>query len=354
MSTKTQVPPGAREGLPSIRRRINIFFSRLTARKSILILLFVAVIASEIVSVGVNYILFRGILISETAITALITTTVVSLPLIVLCVLTIRHLDATRDLFRQMRDRAVHESQIKSQFLANTSHELRTPLNAIIGFSEIMESEIFGPIGSERYKEYVADIRESGDHLLSVINSILEVSRYEAGAIELKEEEIDLEDALKMPVRLVEQRALRNDVRILVNIADQLPRLYADPRMFQRIMINILSNAVKFSHQGGVVQVVVEVADAGNLSIAVIDQGMGIAPEDLERVLEPFALVHNVQSQNLGGVGLGLSLVKSMMEMHSGTVQLFSDGKHGTTAALTFPGSRLRSSSTHVSAPARA
>ncbi|HZD26284.1 MAG TPA: histidine kinase dimerization/phospho-acceptor domain-containing protein, partial [Alphaproteobacteria bacterium] len=186
-----------------------------------------------------------------------------------------------------------YASQSKSQFLANMSHELRTPLNAIIGFSELIYQEAFGPLGNERYIEYSRDIHESGNHLLGIINDVLDMAKFEAGRLELKEGRLSIEDAIERCIRLTGARAERGGVTIETRIEDDLPWLHADDLKMQQVLINLLSNAIKFTPRGGKVTISAMRPERGGIEIAVSDTGVGIPEEMLAEVLKPFEQLDN-------------------------------------------------------------
>ena len=241
------------------------------------------------------------------------------------------------------KEQAELANRTKSEFLANMSHELRTPLNAIIGFSEIVAGELFGPIGAQRYVEYAHDIHTSGIHLLSIISDILDLSKIEAGRRELAESLVDLYEAAESSLRLVRGRAENGGVRLVNGIArDGVPRLQADERAVKQILLNLLSNAVKFTPEGGRVAVGAELRGDGSLAISVDDTGIGIAAENIPRALAPFSQVDSSLSRRYEGTGLGLPLVKSLIELHGGTLELESEEGKGTLAAIVFPADRVR------------
>ena len=241
------------------------------------------------------------------------------------------------------KEQAELANRTKSEFLANMSHELRTPLNAIIGFSEIVAGELFGPIGAPRYVEYAHDIHTSGIHLLSIISDILDLSKIEAGRRELTESAIDLYDAAESSLRLVRGRAENSGVRLVNGIVrGAAPRLLADERAVKQILLNLLSNAVKFTPEGGRVAVGAELRSDGSLAVSVDDTGIGIAPENIPRALAPFSQVDSSLTRRYEGTGLGLPLVKSLIELHGGTLQLESEEGKGTVATIVFPAERVR------------
>ncbi len=229
----------------------------------------------------------------------------------------------------------------KTAFLANISHELRTPLNAILGFSEIMSSQLLGPLGHDRYREYVEHIHAGGHHLLHIVNDLLDVSKLEAGEIDLEEEEVDVARAIQDSVHLVEEQARRAGVEIRTDIAGPAPSLRVDGRKLKQIVINLLSNAVKFSASGGQVLVQAGLDRSGAFDISVRDRGIGIRPEDLPKVLAPFGQVRDAMAARLEGTGLGLPLAKALCELLGGTFDIDSKAGVGTKVSIRFPEERV-------------
>ncbi len=237
--------------------------------------------------------------------------------------------------------RAEEASRAKSQFLANMSHELRTPLNAIIGFSEIIRDQMFGPVGVPRYVDYARDINASGTHLLALIGDILDMSRIEAGYYALDEKPVDLAAVIASALTMVRPQADRAG-SILRNLCpENLPQLRADERVVKQVLINLLGNAVKFTPSGGTIDVVYHPNDDGSLALCVADTGIGIPPERLEQIFEPFQLAKAEVARQHGGTGLGLSISKRLMELHGGTLSMASKVGQGTEARISFPGWRL-------------
>jgi signal transduction histidine kinase len=220
------------------------------------------------------------------------------------------------------------------------SHELRTPLNAVIGFSEMMTTEAFGPLGNKRYLEYSKDIHGSGVHLLALINDILDLSRIDAGEGQLDEEEFDLHEVIDASLKLVSHQA--GAARIALDSACEtgLPFVRADKRRLKQALINLLANAVKFTPANGKVTVRAFVRQGG-IAITVTDTGIGIAPKDIARALEKFGQVDSSLARKYEGAGLGLPLAKQFMELHGGTLTLESTLDVGTTVTITLPGSRI-------------
>jgi two-component system cell cycle sensor histidine kinase PleC len=235
--------------------------------------------------------------------------------------------------------KAESANKAKSEFLANMSHELRTPLNAINGFSEIMSSEMFGPLGDPRYKEYVSDIHASGQHLLALINDILDMSKIEAGKMSLKFEPVQLIEVAEDAVRLIRTRAEAAGLTLTLAFPP-LPEIEADYRAVKQVLLNLLSNAVKFTPRGGVISVMAELrvdALGHRVRMMVRDTGIGISREDLARLARPFEQVESQHSKTRQGTGLGLALTKSLIELHGGALQLESVPGEGTTVSITLP-----------------
>ena len=235
----------------------------------------------------------------------------------------------------EARDAALEASRAKSQFLANMSHELRTPLNAIIGFSEVMTREMFGSLGP-RYQEYSRLIHESGAHLLELINSVLDMSKIEAGKFELVEELFDLEESAESALRFLRIPAERAGVGLTLAAQPGARLIFADRRAVKQILVNLLSNGVKYTPAGGAVAVTAKAVGSG-IEIVVRDTGTGISPTDLERLGKPFEQVENAQTRGKEGTGLGLALVKSLAQMHGGTAILESALGEGTTVTVRLP-----------------
>ena len=237
--------------------------------------------------------------------------------------------------------RAEGANQAKSEFLANMSHELRTPLNAINGFSEMMAEEMFGPLGDRRYKGYAADILASGQHLLALINDILDMSKIEAGKMSLHPEPMQMSEAVEDAVRLIRGRAEAAGLMLLVNIAPEVPMVEADYRAIKQVILNILSNALKFTPSGGRVTIAVDRLPEGDgperVKIAVTDTGIGIAESDLGRLAKPFEQIESQHSKTQQGTGLGLALTKSLVELHGGVLDIKSRAGAGTTVSFTLP-----------------
>jgi len=236
---------------------------------------------------------------------------------------------------------AQNANKVKSMFLANTSHELRTPLNAIIGFSSLIGNLAPRGVTTEKLVEYSSTITASGEHLLALINDLLDMSKIEAGRFELDEQVISLRDIIGQVTDLVGFQAEQKSIRLVREreVADAIVR--ADPRALRQVLLNLISNAVKFTEPGGRVSIAFQSAAGGALSILIADTGVGIAPEALERVFQPFERVRTETAANTEGTGLGLSIARGLISLHGGNIVLESSIGKGTTAIVTIPASRV-------------
>ena len=241
---------------------------------------------------------------------------------------------------RRARDEAELASRSKTEFLANMSHELRTPLNAVIGFSEMLWGELFGPLGDLRYRDYARDIRDSGVHLLKLINDVLDVAKIEHGRVEIDDEAVDVAAAMESCARLVRERAAAARVSVTIGAHAAPPLLRGDSRRLKQILINLLSNAIKFTPPGGRVTISAG-ADERGYRISVSDTGIGIAPEDMATALRPFGQIDSSLARKYQGTGLGLPLSKAMAELHGGGLELESTPGQGTTATVWLPPERI-------------
>jgi signal transduction histidine kinase len=254
-----------------------------------------------------------------------------------------RMLAKLQELMRGHRERAVaaeEASRAKSTFLATISHELRTPLNAIIGFSDILKSQMFGPIGSARYHGYVDDIHGSAIHLLGLVNDLLDLAKAEAGKHELHEDQLDVGEIADTCRRLMAERA--HDAGVRLDVVSRLDGglFRGDERKMRQIILNLLSNAVKFTPTGGLVTVDIRLSEDGGLRVAVRDTGIGMAAADIAKALEPFGQVSDVLTRETGGTGLGLPLTVKLVELHGGRLAIESALGSGTTVTLAFPADR--------------
>ncbi len=251
----------------------------------------------------------------------------------------IDRLDSNAEL-EAAKEAAEKANESKSQFLANVSHELRTPLNAILGFSEMMRHGVLGPMQNKRYSEYINDIHASGTHLLDMINDILDLSKAEAGKLELNLEPVNVEETVQAIIRLVRDQAEAADVRLLTMIGSNLPTLYGDSRRLKQVLINLISNSIKFTPPKGSVEVIATREDDG-LALAVNDTGIGIAPGEMTRVLTPFGQIDSDMARKHTGTGLGLPLAKRLVELHGGQLRIASQPGVGTHVTAYFPSERL-------------
>ena len=235
---------------------------------------------------------------------------------------------------------AQRANRAKSEFLALMSHDLRTPLNAIMGFSDIIKNQTFGPLGDRRYAEYAKDIHASGELLVNLINDILDLSKIEAGKYQLAEEEIDIRALIDASIRQCSVLSLGSSVKVTSRAPDNLAKLNGDRRVLIQILNNLISNAVKFSHEGGEVDVLAGMGGGGGLEIAIVDHGVGMTAQELKRVLEPFEQADSGGARRYQGTGLGLYVSRRLMHLLGGELSLTSAEGRGTTATLRFPAAR--------------
>jgi PAS domain S-box-containing protein len=249
--------------------------------------------------------------------------------------------DVTQRMNRELEVKAAQEraesaNKAKSRFLANMSHELRTPLNAVIGFTDLMRQRTFGPLGNERYEEYATLIYDSGQLLLDLISDMLDMAKIEAGRLELNYERVDVNGTVEDSVRMLRDRAENNGLELTLSLPKEPLFLIADRRTVKQVLLNLLTNAIKFTPAGGHVGVSVRYGD-GLTTITVRDTGVGIPASELPRLGNPFEQVNSDPMLAKGGSGLGLALVRALMEKHGGTLAVDSEEGIGTTVRVTFP-----------------
>jgi PAS domain S-box-containing protein len=242
---------------------------------------------------------------------------------------------------RIAKEEAEAANRAKSAFLNTMSHELRTPLNAVLGFAEVLRDELFGPLGNPRYKDYVLDIHKSGAHLLDIIGDILDLTKIESGNLSLSEQTVDMADVAKTCERLMADSAREKRMAIEIAMPDTPILLHADGRRILQIVINLMSNAIKFSPDGGSVGLSVRIAHDGACVLTVVDLGIGMTPAEVEKALQPFQQVDNALSRKFEGTGLGLTLTKSLVALHGGTLAIDSTPKVGTTVIVRLPAARV-------------
>jgi len=237
---------------------------------------------------------------------------------------------------REAKEAAERAYSAKTQFLANMSHELRTPLNAIIGFSEMMQRQLLGPIGTERYLEYIKGIRESGEHLLDLISDILDMSKIEAGKYQLDLEELNIAKIIRLAVHMMEGRAVDSGIKINIDIENEEKQAIIDRRAFMQILLNLLSNAVKFSHPQGAVNIECKLRD-DYFTVTITDKGIGIPANKLRNITRPFEQVASHYTRKHEGSGLGLAITKELIDLHGGQMHIDSVVDEGTTVSVRLP-----------------
>jgi len=244
---------------------------------------------------------------------------------------------------REAKEQAETANRAKSSFLANISHELRTPLNAIIGFSEMLINELYGPLGNQKYAEYTNDIHSSACHLLEIINEILDMSSIEAGSIKLSQNETPLPDLIETVTRMLAPHSQEKNITIETHIPEALPVLRVDERLIRQALINIITNAIKYSDHGSKIDIYTHYTRNENLSIIVKDNGAGIPKDKLAHVMKPFGRVEDAfrKKSNIEGTGLGLPIAKGMIELHGGTLTITSEPGQGTDVEITLPSYRV-------------
>ncbi len=342
------------QGLRLPPKRISYHaFNRRLAKLSpvglVVVMLSAAVLVSEIIANFNTFwmVEFLGLFGAKeerfalTALNTLITTVLVSVPLVLFAISAIDALERSRRKLRRLREVADQANAAKSDFLANMSHELRTPLNAIIGFSEIIEKQSYGAVGNAKYREYAADINQSGQHLLGIINDILDLAKIESGQTHVADEIIEVEELARAVLVLLDGMAQSHAVKIVVEISDALPKLRGDRRIVKQILLNLLSNGVKFSPAGSRVRLRAWCDPTGELALQVADDGVGIAADDIPKAMAKFVQVDGALNRISDGTGLGLPLVESLVELHGGRLNLESRLGVGTTVTAHFPQDRV-------------
>ena len=251
----------------------------------------------------------------------------------------------TQEALQLEKDRAEEASRAKSQFLAHMSHELRTPLNAILGFSDILREQLFGPLGADSYVDYANDIHSSGEHLLSLINDLLDIAKIEAGKQEISDERINIETAIDKSLRLFSHRLIRRRIEAVIEISDSATHLTCDRRALSQMLFNLISNAEKFGCDQGEIKISSFLGEDGGVRIAVGDNGRGFNADELKTVLSPFGRIENPMTKSVPGSGLGLPIVNGLIEMHSGRLEIQSEAGKGTNVTLIFPPDRTPTAS---------
>ena len=255
----------------------------------------------------------------------------------------IAELEQARDRAEAERRKAEDANTAKSAFLANMSHELRTPLNAILGFSEVLQHELFGPLANRNYKEYAGDIHSSGRYLLGLINDILDLSRIEAGRRDVQDEPVQTRECLEDAQHLLAAKAIEKSITTSVVAAENLSKLMCDRRAINQISINLLNNAIKYTPRGGTVTLAAKIEPDGQLSISVSDNGPGIPPHEQQQLMGAFTRGALATKQAIEGAGLGLPIVRGLLEAHGGKLQIKSEMGKGTIIVCLFPSDRVLS-----------
>jgi signal transduction histidine kinase len=244
---------------------------------------------------------------------------------------------AAEEKMEQARLQAELANRAKSEFLANMSHELRTPLNAIIGFSEAISAEMLGPVADKKQLEYIKDIHRSGLLLLSIINDVLDMSKIEAGKMELALERVSLQRVVAEVMRIVGEQARSRNLRVIAQLAQEDIPIWGDERAIKQILLNLMSNAVKFSHERGRIEVRAALDEAGSLVLEVEDSGIGMSEPEIERALQPFGQATSATTRTHGGTGLGLPIAKGLVEAHGGALDIVSRPGQGTRVRILLP-----------------
>lgn len=335
--------PGSEVVVPNWLYRANLWIAGVGVWPATIALSLFALLLAESAAIGM-YLLTGAVTLAWIACTTALVTLGVGIPVIFYAQQVIRRLDQSKKELRAITERlalASVEAQsadtMKSQFLANMSHELRTPLNAIIGFSEVMAGERLGPLGSKKYLEYARDILDSGRHLLDIINDILDLSKIEAGAFEIEIEPVDVVAIGRRLEREFGPVAGKREVRLLLSPGPALPRVRGSERLLRQVLTNLISNAIKFSRVGGVVDLAFARHDGDRLMIRVTDRGIGMTDREISVALQPFRQVDGTLNRRHEGTGLGLPLAKSMVQLMNGQMVIRSSPGHGTSIDVILP-----------------
>lgn len=257
-----------------------------------------------------------------------------------------RIIEQKNHVMKALLDEAEAANRAKSEFLAVMSHELRTPLNAILGFSELFKQQLMGPLGSPKYVEYAGDIHSSGQHLLAIINDILDLAKAEAGKLDLSESAFDLNTVIDKTLRMCTQKAQEGQIELKFTGTTGNHEIYADERLIRQVALNLVSNAIKFTPPGGKVEVIAQTSHTSGIVLKIKDTGIGIPTADIERVLRPFEQVESATARRHGGTGLGLPYSKKIIEIHGGSLTLTSQENVGTMVRIDLPASRVRAPQT--------
>ena len=322
----------------------NRWLGRIHVAFATALLIGIAVAGAMVFSLLFNWLSGASLDRADFVIAALVTV-VVGAPIILHAQQVIRSQRAAKHQLKMMTRElaiALHNAEdvnnSRAAQFANMSHELRTPMNAIVGFSDILRHERFGPIGNPRYVEFAGDINDSAQHLLELINNLLDLAKMEAGGFDTRDAEaVEIGDTVEMVVRLIRPLASRQGVTVTVQAAGQDFYIVIVERMLRQILINLLSNAIKFTPRGGSVNIATRWSAAGEVTISVVDSGIGMSPEEIRVAFMPFGQVNSLLSRKHAGTGLGLPLAKAMVELNNGRLSLRSEPGMGTEVTLAFP-----------------
>lgn len=346
--------------VPNWLYRANLWIAGVGVWPATIALSLVAVVLAETAAIGM-YLLTGTVTLGWVAGTTAIVTLGVGVPVIFYAQQVIRRLDQSKKQLREMTERlalasleAESADTMKDQFLANMSHELRTPLNAIIGFSEVMAGEHLGPIGTRKYLEYSRDILDSGNHLLAIINDILDLSKIEAGAFEIDMEVVDVVAVANRLEREFAPLSAKREVSLAFSAQIGLPCIWGSERLLRQILTNLISNALKFSPAGGRVELRIGQGDADCVVVRVVDQGIGMTEDEIRVALQPFRQVDGTLNRRHEGTGLGLPLAKSMVQLMQGRMLIRSSPGHGTSVEIQLPAESAMQSDQRAGGPVTA